>query len=285
MEACTLCPVNCGADREKQAGVCGVKAITVAKHYLHPFEEPALSLSGKSGAVFFGGCSLRCVFCQNYELSRAKRGRSVTPKELTDIFKQLEDMGAENIDLVTPDHISPYLAEALALYKPKVPVVYNSSGYCKMEALKEIDPYIDIYLPDLKFFSPDLSKRYTGRSDYFEYASKAVGFMAKKPLLFDEKGQMKSGLIIRHLILPSCTSDSLKILDFLKSTIPESVPLSLMRQYTPMGEAERFPELQRKLTKREYDRVKNYALALGFSFLYTQEKKSADMSFVPDWNE
>ena len=284
MDRCTLCPVSCGAEREKYAGVCGVKSLSVAKHYLHPFEEPALSPNHRSGAIFFGGCSLRCVFCQNYELSRAQRGRSVTPKELCDIFHELEEAGAENIDLVTPDHLSPLIAEALSIYKPKIPVVYNSSGYCKVEALKEIEEFIDIYLPDLKFFSPALAERYTGRKDYFDYAAEAVRFMAKKPLRFDGTGQMKSGILVRHLVLPSCTSDSLKILDFLRETLPKDAPLSIMRQYTPMGEAERFPELTRKLTDREYGRVVDRALALGFTDLYTQEKDSAQEKFIPVWD-
>lgn len=284
MEQCTLCPVACKAERTIKAGACGVKGITVAKYCLHAFEEPALSPNHKSGAIFFGGCSLRCVFCQNYEVSRAELGKEVSPKELAEIFKNLEEAGAENIDLVTGDHLSPLIAEALSIYKPKVPVVYNSGGYCKVEALKEIDSYIDIYLPDLKFFSPELSRRYTGRADYFEYASKAIEFMAKKPVLF-ENGRMISGILVRHLILPCCTSDSMKVLEFLKSALPENAPVSLMRQYTPMGDNENYPELKRTLTNREYRRVKDYALSLGFSSLYTQDKTSADKAFIPDWQE
>ena len=284
MEGCTLCPVNCGAQRDEKAGACGVKKIAIAKYCLHAFEEPTLSPNHKSGTVFFSGCSLRCVFCQNFELSRATLQKEITPKELADIFKELEDMGAENIDLVTGDHLSPYIAEALALYRPKVPVVYNSGGYCKVEALKEIDPYIDIYLPDLKFCSPELSKRYTGREDYFAYASRAIEYMAKKPVLFED-GRMKSGILVRHLVLPCATSDSMKVLDFLKAVLPEDAPVSLMRQYTPMGKIENYPELQRVLTDREYARVKSYALSLGFSSLYTQGKSSADKAFIPNWQE
>ena len=284
MEGCTLCPVACGAQRNMKAGACGVKNVTIAKYGLHAFEEPALSPRNKSGTVFFSGCSLRCVFCQNYELSRAALGREVTPKELVQIFKELEDMGAENIDLVTPDHLIPFLLEALSEYQPKVPVVYNSGGYCRVESLKLIDPYIDVYLPDLKFCSPALSARYTGRRDYFEYASKAIAFMAKKPVRF-ENGQMKSGILVRHLILPCCGSDSIKVLDYLKSVLPADAPISLMRQYTPMGEIQDYPELQRVLTGREYARVKDYALSLGFSNLYTQDRASADRAFIPNWSE
>lgn len=280
---CLLCPVGCGAERERTAGRCGVKGLTVAKYYLHPFEEPPISYKNGSGTVFFGGCSLRCVFCQNYEVSRAKRGKTITPKELAEIFRELETKGAENINLVTPDHVSHLITEALSVYKPKIPVVYNSSGYAKLSALEEIAPFVDIWLPDLKFFSPALSKRYTGRVDYFEYASEAVKFMAEKPLVWEGE-KLLSGVIVRHLVLPACTSDSLKILDFLKENLPENIPLSLMRQYTPMGEIEGFPELNRKLTAREYDRVLSYALALGFQTLYTQEKASAETEFIPKWD-
>ena len=281
---CRLCPVQCGVDREKMFGRCGVKGLTVAKYYLHPFEEPPISHKKGSGTVFFGGCSLRCVFCQNYEVSRAKRGKSVTPKELIKIFRELEEMGADNINLVTPDHVSDLIAEALSLYRPSVPVVYNSSGYALVSALERIDPLIDVYLPDLKFCSPALSERYTGRKDYFERASEAVAFMAKKPVSYDETGKMLSGCIVRHLVLPMCTSDSLKVLDFLKGVLPEDVPLSLMRQYTPMGEIEGFPELARPITAREYRRVLDYAEALGFETVFTQEKESAKKAFIPSWD-
>lgn len=281
---CRLCPVQCGADREKTFGRCGVKGLTVAKYYLHPFEEPPISHKKGSGTVFFGGCSLRCVFCQNYEVSRAKRGKSVTPKELIKIFRELEEMGADNINLVTPDHVSDLIAEALSLYRPSVPVVYNSSGYALVSALERIDPLIDVYLPDLKFCSPALSERYTGRKDYFERASEAVAFMAKKPVSYDKTGKMLSGCIVRHLVLPMCTSDSLKVLDFLKGVLPGDVPLSLMRQYTPMGEIEGFPELARPITAREYRRVLDYAEALGFETVFTQEKESAKKAFIPSWD-
>ncbi len=280
---CHLCPVNCGTDRDLRAGRCGVMGLTVAKYYLHPFEEPCLSPNGKSGTVFFGGCNLRCVFCQNYEVSRAERGKRVSPKELAEIFKILEEMGAENLDLVTPDHVSPLIAEVLSLYKPKIPVVYNSSGYCLPSALEEIDPYVDVYLPDFKFFSPELSARYTGRRDYGNVAQTALSFMAKKPLVWGEDGKLLSGILTRHLVLPMCTSDSLQILDILKEILPSDAPVSLMRQYTPMGDIAGFPELSRRITAREYRRVVDHALALGFSQLYTQEKDSAEKRFIPDW--
>lgn len=281
---CKLCPVRCGADRPNAAGRCGVKGLTVAKAYLHPYEEPPICHTNGAGAVFFGGCSLRCAFCQNYELSRAQRGREVTPKELSEIFLSLEEAGADIIDLVTPDHVSDLIAEALALRRPSVPVVYNSSGYATVDALRRIDPFIDVYLPDLKFCDPTLSNRYTGRSDYFEVAKKAISFMAQKPLKRREGGALESGILVRHLVLPGATGDSLKILDFLAHALPQTSPLSIMRQYTPMGDIESFPELRRRVTSREYRRVVDYAFALGFSEIYTQSKESASARYIPDWD-
>ncbi len=283
MSKCTLCPLSCGADRTVTNGACGVQGLTVAKYYLHPFEEPPISYKNGSGTIFFGGCHLRCVFCQNYEVSRAKRGKEISPKELTNIFRALEDMGADNINLVTPDHVSHLIGEALALYKPTVPVVYNTSGYCKVEALRAIDKYIDVYLPDVKFYSPDLSKRYTGRADYFEYAKAALAFMAEKSIVWQD-GKLVSGLLVRHLVMPMCVSDTQKILDYLQENLPTEVPLSLMRQYVPMGEIKNFPELNRTLTAREYRRAVDYALSLGFSNLFTQEKESAEKQFIPTWD-
>lgn len=282
---CRLCPLQCGADRDIRAGRCGVQGLTVAKYYLHPFEEPPVSHANGSGTVFFGGCSLRCVFCQNYEISRAARGKPVSPRELADIFRRLEEMGADNINLVTPDHVSDQIAEALRLYRPHIPVVYNSSGYCTASALEEIDPYVDVYLPDLKFYSPELSFRYTGRRDYFDYASKAIGFMTKKPVRYDETGKLLSGILVRHLVLPMCTSDSLRVLDFLRTVLPDGAPLSLMRQYTPMGEISKYLELNRTVTDREYRRVCDYALSLGFDSVYLQSKASAGKAFIPTWDE
>ena len=282
---CTLCPVACGADRPAKAGACGVRGITVAKAYLHPYEEPPISHKNGSGTVFFGGCSLRCVFCQNYALSRAERGKPLTPRQLADVFRSLEAAGADNINLVTPDHVSDEIAEALALCRPRIPVVYNTGGYCKRDALERIAPYIDVWLPDLKFRDPFLAARYTARRDYFDYASEAIRFMAQKPRLWSEDGKLLSGILVRHLVMPSCTSDSVAVLDFLRETLPEGTPLSLMRQYTPMGNDSRFPELARTVTAREYRRVRDHALALGFAPLYTQGKESVGAAYIPAWED
>ena len=284
MANCTLCPVECGADREKNAGRCGVKGLTVAKYYLHPYEEPPICHTNGSGAIFFGGCHLRCAFCQNYEVSRGVRGKEISPSRLCEIFRELEKAGADNINLVTPDHVSHLILQALREYKPSIPVIYNTSGYCKTEALQAIDRYIDVYLPDVKFYSSALAVRYTGRADYFDRAEKALAFMAQKPVVWDGD-KLLSGMLVRHLVMPMCVSDTLKILDFLRETLPAQTPLSLMRQYVPMGEAERFPELCRGVTDREYRRAEDHALLLGFSRLYTQTKESAQKKFIPDWED
>lgn len=284
LQNCTLCPVECGANRLQSVGACGVSDLRIAKYYLHPFEEPCISFQKGSGTIFFSGCNLRCAFCQNYEVSRAKRGKTITPNELADIFKTLEDMGADNISLVTPTHFVPYLVSAFEIYRPKIPVVYNTGGYEKIDTLKRIDPYIDIYLPDIKFYSPALAKRYLGKADYFDYASEAIAFMAQKPLLMTSAGKMLSGCIVRHLVIPLCTGDSKKLLRWFKNTLPKDTYLSLMSQYTPFGNIENFPELSRKITPREYNAVVDEAFALGIENLFLQERDSSDTAYIPSWD-
>ena len=280
-----LCPVECGADRTKKAGACGVRGLRIAKYYLHPFEEPCISFQNGSGTIFFCGCNLRCAFCQNYEVSRAKRGKEITPRELTDIFKELEDMGAENISLVTPSHLTPYLVEAFELYRPKLPVVYNTGSYEKVEALQRLDPYVDIYLPDMKFYSPALSKRYLGKENYFDVASEAISFMANaKPLKMTDEGKMLSGCIVRHLVMPLCTADSKALLKWFARELPENTYLSLMSQYTPFGNIDGYPELSRKITAREYGAVLDTALELGIDKLFAQERASGSTEYIPKWD-
>ena len=284
LSSCKACPLECGANRLNGVGRCGVEGLKIAKYYLHPFEEPCISFQNGSGTIFFCGCNLQCAFCQNYEVSRAKRGKSVTPQELADIFKELEDKGADNISLVTPTHVSPYLLKAFELYQPNVPVVYNSGGYEKIQTLQRLDPFIDIYLPDLKFFSPALSKRYTGREDYFERASEAILFMAKKPTVFSKQGKMLSGLIVRHLVMPLCSDDSVKIVKWFFENLPNTAYLSLMSQYTPFGETQKYPELARRITKREYEKVLSMAQELGIQNLFIQERNSSGETYIPSWD-
>ncbi len=280
---CSLCPVSCGADREENAGRCGVGGIKIAKYYLHPFEEPVISFKNGSGCVFFCGCSLRCVFCQNWELSRNERGKEISPKELARIFKELEERGADNINLVTPTHYVDRIAEAFALYRPKIPVVYNTHGYEKLSTLEIADTFTDIYLPDLKFIDPFLAERYTGRADYPDFALPAVEFMAKKRKKLSDDGKLLSGCIVRHLMLPLASYDSVKVVEFVAG-LSKDTYFSLMRQYTPFGEADKFPELKRKITEREYDKVLNRVRELGLTNVFLQDSESAETSFIPKWD-
>lgn len=285
LKSCKLCPVECGANRLTGVGACGVLGLKIAKYSLHPFEEPCISFKKGSGTVFFCGCNLRCPFCQNYEVSRAERGLTITPKRLAEIFQELEEMGAENVSLVTPSHVIPYLVAAFSIYKPKIPVVYNSSGYEKISTLKEIDPFVDIYLPDLKFYSSALSTRYLGKADYFEQASEAILFMSKKPLKMTSDGKMLSGTIVRHLVMPLCVSDSKSLLKWCARTLPTDVKISLMSQYTPFGNVEKFPELNRKITAREYNAVVDTAIELGLSErLFLQSREASDTKYIPSWD-
>ncbi len=284
LENCKLCPVECGADRTRSVGACGASALRIAKYYLHPFEEPCISFEKGSGTIFFSGCNLRCAFCQNYEVSRAKRGKAITAQELADIFKELEDMGAENISLVTPSHLIAYLVPAFEIYKPKIPVVYNTGSYEKVEILQHIDPYVDIYLPDMKFYSSTLSKRYLGKEDYFDIASEAIAFMAQKPLKMTNAGKMLSGSIVRHLVMPLCASDSKAIVKWFAKELPKDTYLSLMSQYTPFGNIDGMSELSRKVTAREYDSVVDTAFSLGLDKLFIQERESSSENYIPKWD-
>lgn len=285
-KGCNLCPVNCNADRTSSIGYCGQsEKIKIAKYYLHTFEEPPISGKNGSGTVFFCGCSLKCVFCQNYALSRSQTGKEITEYELAEIFKDLESRGAHNINLVTPAHFVPEIIKAFEIYRPKIPVVYNTHAYEKIETLKLIDSYVDIYLPDLKFFSPELSKRYTGKDNYFEIASQAVKFMMNsKKMIIGDNGLIKSGVVLRHMIMPLGVKDSKQILDWFSKNKQNGAYLSLMGQYTPFGEKHLYPELSRPITKREYERVYEHLLSLGITDYFIQELGSASESFIPSWD-
>jgi putative pyruvate formate lyase activating enzyme len=273
----------CGVDRDKSSGFCGVKGIKIAKYYLHPFEEPPISFKNGSGCVFFCGCSLKWVFCQNYSLSRNERGKVISKQELADIFRQLEDMGAENINLVNPTHYLRDIMDAIEIYRPKIPIVYNTHGYERQECLALADSFVDIWLTDLKFLDNSLAGRYTTAKDYADFAKPAVQFMANKPLIMREDGKMLSGCIVRHLILPLAAYDSVEVVKFI-STLPESVVFSLMSQYTPFGKIDEFKELQRKITPREYKKVLSAVEEYGLKNVYLQDRVSADENFIPKWD-
>lgn len=281
---CTLCPNNCNVDRTDSVGACGVKdKIKIAKYYLHPYEEPFISGKKGSGTIFFTGCSLKCAFCQNYELSRNLRGKEISVRQLADIFKELEQSGAHNINLVTATQFSDKIIRALEIYKPSVPVVYNTHGYENTEVLAELDKYVDVYLPDLKFCSEQVSLRYTGKKDYFKYASKTIEFCSRKKIAFSDDGMMQSGTVVRHLVLPQNVEDSKRILDFL-SDFKNDVYVNIMSQYTPFGKISAYPELQRRITQREYNTVVDYAISLGFTNLLYQKLQSAKTDYIPKWD-
>lgn len=283
MNHCTSCPLACGADRPRQTGRCGASGLKIAKYALHFYEEPCISFQKGSGAVFFCGCSLRCRFCQNFELSRSLRGKTFSVPELADIFRFLEDEGAENINLVNPTHYTEEILAAFRLYRPRIPVVYNTHSYETRETIERMQPYVDIWLPDLKFYAPFLSKRYTGREDYFERASEVIPIMTETPLSFRADGKMLSGTIVRHLILPLCTDDSVALLDWF-APLKDKAYFSLMRQYTPFGDIDDLPELKRRITGREYHKVLDHALALEIEQLFLQEKESASEAYIPQWD-
>ena len=284
---CYICPRECGADREREKGFCGVgQDFTLARAAKHFWEEPPVSGRGGSGTVFFSGCNLGCVFCQNYEISHGCKGKTVTAERLREICGNLISEGAHNINLVNPTHYASALSCFLEENSFPVPVVWNSGGYEKAETLKSLEGRVQVYLPDLKHISGERSGKYSSAPDYFDYASRALAEMKRQcpENIYDEEGIMQRGMIVRHLILPKNTNQSLKILDWIKANLGTDTVISLMSQYTPYGRVEDFPELQRKITEREYFKVVDYAENLGFESIFTQSFLSADEEFIPDFD-
>ena len=282
---CTLCPRNCGVDRAEKTGYCGMGASPkVARAALHFWEEPCISGTRGSGTVFFSGCTLRCAYCQNYPISHLGQGKEITVARLAEIFKMLYEHGAHNITLVTGTPFIPAILEALSIYHPPIPILWNSGGYEKVETLKLLEGVIDIYLPDFKHVSPRLSQLCAGAPDYFEVASKAIAEMCRQTGApqYDEAGMMQRGTLIRHLILPGCTMDSCKVLSHIAENLPKGTPVSLMRQYSPEPRCT-MKGLDRKITDQEYDRVLSHYQALDLTG-YTQEKESADTAFTPSFD-
>lgn len=287
---CLLCPRKCGADRYKKTGFCGMTAeMTAAKASLHQWEEPCISCKNGAGTVFFSGCSLKCIFCQNSKISSERFGKGINAQQLGDIFLRLQDNGADNIELVTPTHFLPEILAALDLVKHRlnIPVVYNSGGYELTETIEKLNGYVDIYLPDIKYYSSELSKMYSAAPDYFEYASKAVLKMISQAgeLKYNSEGGMLKGTIIRHLVLPKGRHDSIKIMEWIaENTSPDHRLVSIMSQYTPFDFVpDEFPELKRRVTKMEYNSVVRRAEELGING-YIQEISSAREDYVPDFD-
>lgn len=291
LKDCHLCPRNCGVDRlAGQKGFCGVDAgIMVARAALHMWEEPCISGKEGSGAVFFSGCSLGCAFCQNRTISKGQSGKVITVEHLAELFLNLQAQKANNINLVTAGHFLPQVREAIILAKERgltIPVVYNSSGYEKAEMLRYLDGLVDIYLPDLKYLEADLAGKYSHAKDYPEVAMKALEEMVRQVGTpeFDERGMMKKGVIVRHLLLPGHVRNSKKVLEYLYGTYGDQIYISLMNQYTPMPAMKDDPQLSRKVTDREYDRLLDHAISFGVTNCFIQEGETAKESFIPEFN-
>lgn len=288
MEACRLCPRECGVDRRHgQTGFCGMTAEpTAARAALHYWEEPCISGTEGSGAVFFSGCTLRCVFCQNYHIASGKVGKPITEERLSEIFLELRKQGANNINLVTAGHFLPSVIPALRRAKEQglvIPVVYNTGGYEKPSTLKLLEGLVDIWLPDYKYRSRELAKRYSRAEDYPLRAEEALQEMVRQAgePVFDDRGMMKKGVIVRHLVLPGCVHDSKDVLEYLWDTYGNQIYVSIMSQYTPLPHVGAYPELNRRITKEEYEEVVDYALFLGMDQVYIQEGECAKESFIP----
>ena len=289
---CRLCPRDCGAKRsEGHRGRCGVTdTLRVARAALHYWEEPCISGENGSGAVFFSGCNLGCVFCQNRDISDGRAGKDISPERLLEIFFSLKKQGAANINLVTPSHYLPALAPVLQEARASgldLPIVYNTGGYEYPEALRLLDGLVDIYLPDFKYMDPALAARYSQAPDYPDRAKEALAEMVRQTgeAVFDEAGMMKRGVIVRHLALPGQLSDSMSVLAYLHETYGEQIFLSIMNQYTPMpGIGKMFPELGRKLSEEEYDTLVDYAVLLGVENGFIQEGDTAEESFIPPFD-
>ena len=315
MENCMLCPRECGINREKgEMGVCGQTAtLKAARAALHMWEEPCISGQNGSGTVFFSGCNLGCVFCQNHNIATGKAGIEISIERLAEIFLELQEKGANNINLVTAGHFVPQVVEALKQAKQQglyLPIVYNTSSYEKVETLCLLDGYVDIYLPDLKYVDSTISSRYSHAADYFTYASAAIAEMVRqagepefvferpadeKKKIFgateyqehSEAGEsllMRKGVIVRHLVMPGCVEDSKRVISYLLKTYGNQIFISIMNQYTPLPQCREYPELSRRVTEAEYDAVVDYAIELGIENGFIQEGGVAEESFIPEFD-
>jgi len=292
-KVCTLCPRNCKVDRKNgEKGVCGQTAeLKVARAALHFWEEPCISGENGSGTVFFSGCSLHCVFCQNEPIANGTVGKLISVDRLVQIFLELQQQGANNINLVTPGHYILQIKEALLMAKAQgltIPVVYNTSSYESVEALRSLEGLIDIYLPDFKYMSAELSGKYSHAADYADVAKAAIAEMVRQTgnPVFDEEGEdglIKKGTIVRHLTLPGCMEDSKAILRYLHETYGNRIYISIMNQFTPLDNVADYPELNRKITEDEYDELIDYAIDLGIEQGFIQEGETAEESFIPDF--
>ena len=286
LECCTICPHNCKINRTKNPGRCkSTDKIKIALYSIHNFEEPCISGEKGSGTIFFSNCNMNCVFCQNYEISQLGRGKEITIEELANVMIKQQERNVQNINLVTPTSYALHIVEAIKIARKKgleIPIVYNTKS---VETLKLLEGYVDIYLPDLKYYYDDLAKKYSKVDNYFEIATKAIQEMYRQvgtPVL-DENGVMKKGLMIRHLILPNEVQNSKKVLKWIKENIDSNVYVSIMAQYFPTYKAKEIPEIARKITKEEYEKVENYLYELDLENGYIQELGEHEEEYVPTW--
>lgn len=291
LESCMLCPRNCKVNRHKSVGFCGASdKVKLAYYSLHQWEEPIISGENGSGTVFFSNCNLRCLFCQNKKIStdRNSYGKEISNDKLKEIFLKLQDLGAHNINLVTPTHYVPQIIDVLKEVKNKnlkIPVVYNTSSYENVSTIESLKGLIDIYLADLKYFDDELGNKYSKCNDYFKYASLAIGEIYKQTGKFQIKDNLLvSGLVVRVLVLPGHVDDSKKIIKYLYDTYKDNIIISIMNQYTPVCKINDFPNLNRKLTDEEYDEVIDYACSLGIENAFVQEGETQSESFIPDFD-
>ncbi len=292
MSDCTLCPRACHANRLLgETGFCGQTAeLKAARAALHYWEEPCISGETGSGAVFFSGCNMQCIFCQNHNIAIGKSGRAVSLRRLSEIFLELQEKGAANINLVTGTHFIPQIAYALSSAKDRgltIPVVYNTGSYENVSSLRFLDGLVDIYLPDLKYHSPELSAKYSHAADYFQAASAAIAEMYRQtgnPQMDSETGLMRQGVIVRHMLLPGETKDSKKVLRYLHETFGDGIYISIMNQYTPLSHVTQLPFLNRSVTEEEYARVLTFAERIGIRHGFYQEGGTASESFIPEFD-
>lgn len=290
---CNQCPRHCLVDRQVgKIGYCGeTDAVRIGRAALHPWEEPVISGKNGSGTVFFSGCNLRCIYCQNVSIANSQVGRAITMEELSEVFLQLQEEGAHNINLVTPSHYTAQIRIALELAKKKglhIPIVYNTGGYDSVESLRALEGLVDIYLPDMKYANPELAWQYSHAKDYLEINRLAIAEMVRQaglPQIEESTGLMKKGVIVRHLVLPGSVKNSKKVLEYLINTYKNDIFVSIMNQYTPMEQVKEHPLLSRKVTKREYQKVIDYALELGLENGFLQEGETATASFIPEFSE
>lgn len=288
---CEICPHKCGVDRTKnEIGRCkSTDKVKIALYSVHHFEEPCISGENGSGTVFFSNCNLNCIYCQNYEISQQGKGREISIEELAEIFIEQQNRNVENINLVTPTSYTLQIIEAIKIAKKKglvIPIIYNTNGYEEVETLKLLEGYVDVYLPDLKYYDDGIGKKYSKIDNYFEIATKAIQEMYRQvgsPVL-DERGMIRKGLMIRHLVLPNYIENSKKVLKWIKENIDKNVYIDIMAQYFPTYQAKNDSKLNRKLTKEEYQEIEEYVYQLDIKNGYMQELGEHEEEYVPKWD-